>query len=152
MASLEDRIKRLEDIEEIKILLIDYGRHLDRMDLKAYSQLFARDGEWSGGLGSARTPEGIREMLEKAIGAARAAAGPGPPRRVGQNHVMSNMRIEVDGDTATAWSRWSWVTPGSDGAPVVSRNGHYDDVLVREDGRWKFMSRAAVTDLQADPQ
>ena len=50
------RIKRLEDIQEIQTLLLNYGRNLDARDFKAYSLLFARDGVWQGGMGlSCRT-------------------------------------------------------------------------------------------------
>ena len=48
--SLSARLQRLEDTEEIRTLLLDYGRLLDLRDLSGYSQLFAKDGEWVGGL------------------------------------------------------------------------------------------------------
>jgi hypothetical protein len=38
-------IQRLGDIEEIRTLLLNYGRLLDDRKLVDYSQLFARDGE-----------------------------------------------------------------------------------------------------------
>ena len=137
---LEDRLRRLEDREEIRDLLNEYGRTLDGRDFAAYAGLFAADGEWQGGLGSARTPAGIQAMLEKAI-------GPGPPS--GAFHIMSNMVIAVDGDEATARSRWTWVTRSPEGQPTVARAGHYDDVSVREDGRWRFRRRFASSDPRA---
>ena len=48
--TLEDRLRQLEDKEEIRDLLNEYGRTLDRRDLAAYSRLFAADGEWEGAL------------------------------------------------------------------------------------------------------
>ena len=59
-ASLAARIQRLEDIEEIRVLLTDYGRYLDAHDLAAYSHLFAKDGEWVGGFGSAKGPRAFK--------------------------------------------------------------------------------------------
>src|SRR5262249_29539302 len=53
-STVEARLQRLEDIEEIRLLLLDYGRFLDARDLAAYSRLFAKDGEWVGGFGSAK--------------------------------------------------------------------------------------------------
>ena len=44
-ASLAARLQRLEDTEEIRTLLLDYGRLLDLRDLAGYSRLFAKDGE-----------------------------------------------------------------------------------------------------------
>jgi hypothetical protein len=30
---------------------------------------------------------------------------------------------------------------------VILQSGHYDDMVVREDGRWKFKKRAASNDI-----
>ena len=139
-ASLAARLQKFEDKEEIQNLLLDYGRHLDSRDFGAYSRLFAKDGEWSGGLGSVSGPANIQAFMEKSIGT-------GPNK--GKNyHLLSNFVITVNGDTATAWSRWAFVVPGERGA-VISQAGRYDDTLVREDGRWKFKRRAASNDTSA---
>ena len=138
-ASVESRLQRLEDIEEIRLVLLDYGRFLDARDLVAYSRLFAKDGEWVGGFGSAKSPAGIQAFMEKNLGTA--------PNRTNTFHILSNFVIDVKGDTATAWSRWTFVTPGADGKPVISQSGRYDDTLVREDGHWKFKRRVASNDI-----
>ena len=62
-------------------------------------------------------------------------------------HLLSNFEIDVQGDTATAWSRWAFVVPGPDKKPVIAQGGYYDDTLVRENGRWRFKRRTASTDL-----
>ena len=140
-ASLAARIQRLEDVEEIRVLLTDYGRFLDAHDLVSYSHLFARDGEWVGGFGSAKGPAGIQALMEKNL-------GPGPAPRPGSTfHILTNFIIDVHGDTATAWSRWVFVTTGAENRPVPAMGGHYDDTLVREDGHWRFKRRVAVNDI-----
>ena len=140
-ASLAARIQRLEDIEEIRVLLTDYGRFLDAHDLVSYSRLFAKDGEWVGGFGSAKGPAGILALMEKNL-------GPGPARKPGPTfHILTNFVIDVHGDTATAWSRWVFVTTGADNRPTPAMGGHYDDLLVREDGHWKFKRRVATNDI-----
>jgi uncharacterized protein (TIGR02246 family) len=139
--TLAARLQRFEDLEEIRTLLLDYGRFLDSRDLAAYSHLFAKDGEWVGGFGSARGPAGIQAFMEKNLGTG--------PNRGNTYHILSNFVIEVKGDTATAWSRWTFITPGADGKPVISQAGRYDDTLVREDGRWKFKRRVASNDIPA---
>lgn len=143
-ASIAARLQRLEDMEEIRTLLLDYGRHLDSRDLAAYSKLFAKDGEWVGGFGSAKGPAGILAFMEKNLGTG--------PNRGNSFHILSNFVIEVKGDTATAWSRWTFVVPGADGKPAISQAGRYDDTFVREDGRWKFKRRAASNDTPAPRQ
>jgi SnoaL-like domain len=140
-ASLAARVQRLEDIEEIRVLLTDYGRYLDAHDLVAYSHLFAKNGEWVGGFGSAKGPADIQALMEKNL-------GPGPARKPGSTfHILTNFVIDVHGDTATAWSRWVFVTTGTDNRPTPAMGGHYDDTLVREDGHWKFQRRVAVNDI-----
>jgi uncharacterized protein (TIGR02246 family) len=139
--SVAVRLQRLEDVEEIRKVLLDYGRFLDARDLPAYSRLFAKDGEWVGGFGSAKGPAGILAFMQQNLGTG--------PNRTNTFHILSNFEIEVKGDTATAWSRWTFVTPGTDGKPVISQSGRYDDILVREDGRWKFKRREASNDIPA---
>jgi hypothetical protein len=138
--SMAARIQRLEDIEEIRTLLIEYGRLLDAHDLAGYSGLFARDGEWIGGFGSAKGPAAIQGLMEKNLGAT-------PTSRPGSTyHLLTNFGIDVQGDKATAWSRWSF-TVTADNKPSILYGGHYDDTLIREDGRWKFLRRVAAADI-----
>ena len=61
--------------------------------------------------------------------------------------LLSNFVITVNGDTATAWSRWAFVVPNQQGGgAAISQAGRYDDELVRENGRWKFKKRVASND------
>ena len=137
------RIQRLEDIEEIRTVLIDYGRYLDAHDLVSYSNLFATDGEWVGGFGTGKGPAGVLALMQKNLGAASA-------KRPGSTyHLLTNFLIDVHGDTATAWSRWNFVITGADNSPKIMYGGHYDDTLVRESSHWKFKKRIAVNDIPA---
>ena len=138
-AALAERIQKLEDVEEIRRLLTDYGRFLDARDLVAYSKLFAKDGEWVGGFGSAKGPEGILAFMQKNLGTG--------PNRANNYHILSNFEIEVQGETATAWSRWAFIVAAADGKPSLAQGGRYQDKLVRENGHWKFQRREAFNDL-----
>jgi ketosteroid isomerase-like protein len=141
-ASIEERLRRLEDLEEIRAVLTAYGRLLDQRDLAGYARLFARNGTWTGPyIGSAEGPAAIQALLEKNLS---AVAGDDP---AGAHHIMSNMVVELAGDTATAWSRWTYVIPGDARKPSIALSGHYDDVLTRESGRWRFKSRVVSGDL-----
>jgi len=136
-ASVAARLQQLVDKEEIQQLLLDYGRHLDSRDFAAYSALFAKDGEWVGGFGSVSGPANIKTFMEKNMGA--------QPNVAKNYHLLSNFVITVNGDTATAWSRWAFVVPGERGA-AIAQAGRYDDTLVRENGRWRFKRRVASND------
>jgi len=134
------RIQHLEDMQEIQKLLLNYGRHLDARDFRAYSLLFARDGVWSGGMGTVHGHRQIQAFMEKAI--------PGP-NTAHNYHILSNFIIDVNGDMATAWSRWTFMVPGPNNTAVAAQSGRYDDTLVREDGVWKFKRRVASNDIPA---
>ncbi len=135
-----ERLQRLEDVMAIQRLQLDYGVHLDARDLHAYSRLFCDDGEWTGATGTAVGPDGIQAMLEANL--------PGNPPAPGATtwHVMANPIVEVDGDTATARVIWVLLRRGEGGRPEVALTGHYDDVLARVDGQWKFKRRSAAVD------
>lgn len=135
---LEARLKTFEDKAEIERLLLDYGRHLDARDFGAYAALFAKDGEWVGGFGTVAGPANIKTFMEKAMPGANTAKN---------YHLLSNFVIAVQGDTATAWSRWAFVVPNREGGgAAISQAGRYDDTLVRENGRWRFKRRTASND------
>jgi uncharacterized protein (TIGR02246 family) len=135
--SVEARLQRFADKEEIQNVLLEYGRALDARDFTAYSNLFASDGEWVGGFGSVKGPANIKAFMEKNMGTN------GNPTH--NYHLLSNFVITVNGDTATAWSRWAFVQPGERGA-AIAQAGRYDDSFVRENGVWKFKKRTASND------
>jgi hypothetical protein len=140
--TLEEKLQYLLDLEEIRALLLEYGDTLDRRDLAGYSRLFAKTGKWTGPyVGSATGPDAILALLEENL---PKVAGDKPS---GAHHLMTNMRIEINGDRATAWSRWTYVVPGPKREPTLLLSGHYDDVLTREAGRWRFQSRVVSGDL-----
>jgi 3-phenylpropionate/cinnamic acid dioxygenase small subunit len=138
--SLPARLQRLEDILEIQRLLVDYGVHLDARDLRAYSQLFCEDGEWTGSTGTAVGPEAIQAMLEANL--------PGNPPAPGETtwHLMANPIVDVDGDRATARVMWVLLRRDAGDRPGIPVTGHYDDVLSREHGRWRFKRRESSVD------
>jgi hypothetical protein len=139
--SVEARLSRLEDREAIVQLLVTYGHLLDEKDLRGYSQLFAEDGVWEGGIGSATGPQGIYDMLDTVFKRV-------PPGNYGNDyHIMSDFQVSTQGDTATSRSNWTWVIEGPAGTPVIQRSGHYEDQLVKVDGVWKFKYRLTVTEM-----
>jgi hypothetical protein len=142
-SSLETRLQKLEDEQAIRNLLVEYGYDLDTQNLVGYSKLFAKEGTWTGGIGSAKGPEGILAMLQKAL----SKAPPYDPNKVRSFHLLTNFYIQVDGDKATSRSKWTFFGRSDDNKLVPNLSGHYDDTFVREDGKWKFMSRVAPHDI-----
>jgi hypothetical protein len=135
-ATLEARVQRLEDREEIDRLLMEYGVTLDSRNFAAYSQLFAAEGVWSGSIGTIKGPAAIKAAMEKAFDTAAA------PNGDGSFHLLTNVIVDVQGDHATAISKWTFVHL-VDKKPVIALAGRYDDSLIRESGHWRFLNRVA---------
>ncbi len=143
--SLEQRLDRMEAEKEIRDLLTLYGQYLDTKNFEEYSKLFAREGTWSGGTTKfvpVKGPAAIRETMEKAF-----AERVYDPDYITNVHLVTNIHIEVDGDRATGYSKYTVMTRNDDNVAYARVMGHYDDTYIREDGRWKFLSRVASWDI-----
>jgi uncharacterized protein (TIGR02246 family) len=142
---LEQRLRVLEDREEIRNLLQEYRRTLDLRDLRAFSELYADDGSWSGASGTATGPNAIHDMLVAAL----PENLPAPSATLW--HWITDPAITVDGDRATAQSFWMHVRRSDGDTPLLPTLGHYQDDLVRENGRWRFQLRRVTRLIPEDP-
>lgn len=132
------RIQQIEDVQAIERLLKEYGRTLDNRDFAAYAALFAKEGEWKGALGTYHGPAAIQMAMEKIF---KDAAADIPK---GSNfHVMSNFIVEVHGDRGTAHSTFIFYKMNKS-VPEAAVAGSYEDVLIRENGAWRFLLRRAL--------
>ena len=130
------RLRRLEDLEEIRQLFVDYGHHLDKGDYASYAQLFAESGELMlGPVGRAKGRQEIETMMGR-IGGAGASI-----------HLITSPMITLDGDRAESYVMWTVINRAEDGNPTVGMVGHHQDQLVREDGRWRFQQRRGFVDI-----
>jgi hypothetical protein len=141
LESLTKRILVLEAREEIRALILSYGQSHDGRDYRTFSELFAREGEWVGGMGSAKGPEAIYKLMDESIGHNPL------PNGSGTFHLMTNEQIDVDGDRASSVTKWAYVTINDDNTPRWSYLGHYVDQFIREDGAWKFLRRQSFRDI-----
>ncbi|GAF42233.1 nuclear transport factor 2 family protein [Rhodococcus wratislaviensis] len=125
MSTLEERIRRLEDLEAIRHLDAQYCRHLDDGNWDALMDLFTDDGEFDG----LSNPKGKSEM--------RAFfAGLAPGGLTAFWHFITNLEIDLDGDRATVRS-FLWQPCVSDGNASIAA-GRYTDEAVKVDGRWLY--------------
>jgi len=136
--SIEQRLRRLEDLQEIHQLFVDYGLALDAGDFAAYAALFARDGEiLLGPMGRATGPAAIEDLMRRTL-----------EGRVGESvHIISSPQVTLDGDRATSQVMWTVIHRGKDGQPRLTMIGRHHDDLVREDGRWCFQRRRGTVDI-----
>ena len=130
---LATRVQVLEDRDAIRALLVSYARTLDERDFAGFEQLWAKEAEFFGGASNtAKGPVAIRDLLQ---GLLKVNAAPTPGRDF---HLVMNQTIDVTGDTATGFSRGTWVVTDPDTKMRISIIANYYDQFVREGGRWKF--------------
>ena len=127
------RLRRLEDLEEIRALRLEYGQRLDAKDFSGLAALFTEDGELVAPLGTAKGRAAITQTLINRL--APIPAG---------YHYYSNTAITLDGDHAKARVMFAYVQADSDAWPKAWLTGHYNDELRRDRGRWAF-ERVAIT-------
>jgi uncharacterized protein (TIGR02246 family) len=145
LARLQQRVQQLEDREAIHALFMEYRRMLDEKDFEGYANLFTEDGVFTttDPAWQASGREGIHKMVTGMVGSMLTVRG-------GDDfHIVGNVQITLDGDRASARSTWTYVVRGDDDQPTLAKIGHYEDRLVREDGRWLFAHRHAPTDVPA---
>jgi 3-phenylpropionate/cinnamic acid dioxygenase small subunit len=148
------RLQKMEDRQAIEQLLMgDYPRALDSNNWAAYAALFAKDGTliMNGGATKVTGPAAIQEYFSaRPTPGAAASAAPSPcPVPAGKNrseHVVTNLTLQLNGDTATDQAYWQTIVT-RECKSVVAGAGHYEDVLRREDGQWKFSKREIIDDI-----
>ncbi len=143
LQTLAARVQVLEDWESIRKLILAYGTAHDNRDYRTFANLFAREGEWVSGMGSAKEPDAIFKLMDDMVG------HNSKPEGSGTYHLLSNENIAIDGNYASAVTKWVYITPDANGAPGVTILGHYNDQFIREAGQWKFLRREAPMDLPA---
>lgn len=127
-----------DDIVAIQQLYATYNHVIDGGRAEEWAALFVDDGTLDTGLG----------MFVDGTPAARAEFAAGVPLIMpGSRHVVTNLRVVVDGDAATGAAYLQlWVTDEETGGVKVLVSGIYQDTLRREDGAWRFVTRALVPD------
>jgi hypothetical protein len=132
--SLEQRISRLESIEQIRTLKAIYCEFCDRgYDPDGIAGLFTEDAVWDGGIfGRYEGKQAISQFFKGASGTLVFAA-----------HLVMNPIISfVDDDTATGkWRLWQPATQNEDGKLECKfLLAGYEDVYVRTGGAWLHKS------------
>ena len=130
--ALAARVQVLEDRDAIRALLVSYASTLDNRDFAGFEQLWSKDAEFVGGGNSVKGPAAIRQLLQ---GLLQKNGAPVPGRDF---HLVMNQTIDVTGDTATGFSRGTWVSSNFEDRLQLSIIANYYDQFVREGGRWKF--------------
>ena len=142
--SIEDKLKRLLDIEEIRTLRHRYAYGANIIDgksgdLKAFAALFAADGTFDVGMGVATGPAEIENMMKALTTQWQCAM-----------HYMLNPIIEVDGDRARGTVSGLFAFTSVENPSPIWLSNIYSDEYVRTPRGWRFQS-VTIRNTFADP-
>jgi ketosteroid isomerase-like protein len=148
--SLEARVRQLEDEATIRRNLEDYMGLLRSRDWDNYIKMFAKQApELHMAEGTVIGREPIRARMDNASKRMAAAAAAENRPQLQRADLLSDVRVQVNGDTATARSRFTFLGEQPDGTFRVTGSGIYTDTWVREEGEWRIKSRTVDWDLLA---
>ncbi|MEL7110824.1 MAG: nuclear transport factor 2 family protein [Pseudomonadota bacterium] len=133
-STLEQKIQRLLDREEIEQVIINYGLAFDKQDWALHRSVFTDEIEMDftaslgGGLRSMTADEwveGVRPFFANLQGT---------------QHIAMPLTVEIDGDEAYVRSMLhaQHHLPNAKGGPVQTMVGYYDNWLVRTSDGWKI--------------
>ena len=135
-SDLAARVRRLEDIEAIKWMIVRYAQGADQHNnVDIMLPLFADDAVWDAGerFGRYEGKQAIYEFLK------------GSGRFIGWTlHYMVSPAIKIAEDGKTAQAFWYlWETANMPSAQTQESEamwigGTYDTELAKENGEWKF--------------
>ena len=138
--SLEARVRQLEDEATIRRQLEDYMGLLRSRDWDNYIKMFAKQApELHMAEGTVIGRDAIRTRMDNASKRMVAAAQDRP--QLQRADLLSDVRVQVTGDTAAARSRFTFLGEQPDGTFRVTGSGIYTDTWVREEGEWRIKSR-----------
>lgn len=145
MSDLEARVQALEDRLEIIDLIAGYGPAVDRGDEESVARMWAEDGEYTFGAGSA----GAMTLTGPEVGELVDLPGHQGYMVRGCGHVLTTPRLRIDGDEAVAVNHSLLVL--HDGERwVLERASSNRWELERIEGRWRVRRRTNAL-LDGDP-
>jgi len=139
------RLNALEAESEIRHKLQTYMAVLGASDWDNYVNYFTRDAKLIMTEGTRVGRDDIKERMSTA-GARLARAAEGRPARK-RADLLSNVEIKVDGNTATAKSRFTFIAENAEGGFDVTGSGLYIDEWALEEGEWLIAARTVDYDL-----
>jgi hypothetical protein len=132
-------LQTLLDKQQIEELVVDYYAQLGsgRSD---FGTFYVADGTLDVNGRTAQGKEGIERLY-------RDAAAATPPQPGTFHMLLSNMKIVVNGNSATADMIWTGInTENVKAEPKLAEQGREHDELVKQNGRWLFRNRIITAD------
>lgn len=146
-------LRYLQDHMAVEDLIARYSVALDSGDAPGYAGLFATDGELTS---QGKTYKGHDAILASLRGALRSPADDEAALARGEKvrrlrHLISGVRIDLDGDHGTVRANWVTVSMAPDNRPGIGGMGYFNDKVVKQNGQWLFATHDLIVELQAGP-
>ena len=141
-----------EDRAQIENLQARYMFALDFRDADTYASTFTEDGVLDYGP-VVKGRDAIRKMIQgmAKTDADRAAKDTSGLRPAAGRHNISNMIIEVDDGKAVGRAYWFHYSDNNPNRTAqLDSFGHYEDEMVKVNGKWLFSKRKIYNELVAD--
>jgi ketosteroid isomerase-like protein len=138
-----------DDRAEIENLSNRYMVAVDAGDIETVMSTWAEDGvlEWVNGV--ERGKAAIRKAMSNFGGARKVEIPEGATSRPRTRHQIINHVIDVNGNTAKTIAYWFALTNSTPQKDVqLLYFGHYEDELVRVNGKWLFKVRKVFNESQ----
>jgi ketosteroid isomerase-like protein len=138
-----------DDRAEIENISNKYMVAVDAGDIETVMSTWAEDGvlEWVNGVERGKTA--IRKAMSGFGGARKVEIPEGAMSRPRTRHQIINHVIDVEGDTARTTAYWFALTNNTPQKDVqLLYMGHYEDILMRVNGKWLFKSRKVFNESQ----
>ena len=140
------------DRAEIEDLLGRYSFAADWQDADVYASLFTEDGVLDWARGVARGREAIHDEvigMRSAFAIQEAEAAPLRPARL--RHFITNLVLDVNGDTAKGLAFWvEFDNRNADRKAYSGAYGYSEDEYRKVDGEWLFSFRKIYNEEMAD--
>ena len=138
MTNSEQAIAELIDRQRIWDCLLRYARGVDRVDRELTLSAY-----WPDAVDEHGVMEGVAEVfVDWTIGRHGALAER-------HQHLLSNLTIDLDGDTAHTETYFIFSSEHKDG-PHSLAMGRYVDRFEKRSGEWRIAHRVCVTELMGD--
>ena len=127
-----------EDRAAIEDLQARYLFALDFHDPDLYVSTFTENGVLDYGSGDVKGRQAIKDVIARMPSPAATAGR----RAAAARHNISNIVIKVNGDKAAGLSYWfHYSNDNPERRGVFDGFGHYEDELVKVNGKWLFSKR-----------
>jgi ketosteroid isomerase-like protein len=140
-----ERLDALEAESEIRHKLQTYMEVLGASDWDNYVNYFTYDARLIMTEGTRVGRDDIKERMA-AASARMAGVAQGRPARKSAD-LLANIEIQVNGNTATAQSRFTFIGENAEGGFNVNGSGLYIDEWAKEEGEWRISAREVDYDL-----